>query len=140
MGAFFINRKEADVIRTTVGEMGCPHRKPTPTVTNNYTAIIIANYTSKQRRPKATHMQFYWCQNRVSKKRFCVYWNSIKVNLGDYYSEHHAEKNHQIVRPIYLNKNNSPRNIPINIAMGLQGCVYLDQGNAQSINPNRLVR
>ena len=45
-----------------------------------------------------------------------------------------------MVRPIYFNKNNSPIDIPTNDEVDLQGCVDSDQGNAQRINHNRLVR
>ena len=84
-------------------------------------------------------MRFYWCQDRGSQKLFCVYCNSGKVNLGDYYSKHDAAKHNQMFRPIYLNKNNSPIDIPMNYALGLRECVDYDQGNPQSINPNRLI-
>ena len=85
-------------------------------------------------------IRLYWCQDQVSQNRFCVYWKSRKVNLGDYYSKHHTKKHHHMVRPIYLNENNSPRDIPTNAAVGLRGCVDSDQLNTQTINPNILTR
>ena len=75
-------------------------------------------------------MRFYWCQDLISQKCFSVYWNSEEFNLGNYDSKHHAEKNHHMVWPIYLNKNKSPRDIPKNAAVGLRKYVDYDQGNA----------
>ena len=121
-------------------EMGWPQRKPTSIANDNSIAVGISNDTINQRRSKSMDIQFYCCQYRVSQNLFCVYWNSVNVNLGDYYSKHHSEKHHQMVRPIYLNKNNPPRYIIINVAVGMQGCVDSYQINAQIINPNRLVR
>ena len=85
-------------------------------------------------------MQFYWGQDQVSQKYFCVYWNSVKFNLGGYYSKHHAEKHYHMVQPIYFKNNNPSRDITTNSAVGLQGCVYFDWGNAKTINPDILVQ
>ena len=57
MGALFINMKEAEVIRTTIEEMGWPQKGPTPIATNNSAAVWIANDTIKQRRSKAIYMR-----------------------------------------------------------------------------------
>ena len=85
MGALFINMKEAEVIRTILEEMGWSQRKPMPILTNKSTLVGILNDTINQRCSKATDMGFYWCQDLVSQKRFCVYWNSGEFNLGNYY-------------------------------------------------------
>ena len=132
--------KQAEVIGKTLEEMRWPQCKPTPLASNNSTAVDIANYVIKQRLSKAMGVRFYWCQDQVLQKHFCVYWNSVKVNISDYYSKHHSEKHHQMVRHIYLNKNNSPRDISKNTVVVLRGCVYSDQGNAKIINLNRLIR
>ena len=52
MGALFISMKEAEVMITTLEEIG------------------------SQRRSKAMDRRFYWCQDRVSENILCVYWNS----------------------------------------------------------------
>ena len=49
-----------------------------------------------------------------------------KSNLHGYYSKHHAERYQHMVRPIYLNYNNSGRYIPTNTAVGMLGRVDLD--------------
>ena len=108
MGALCVNMKEAEVIKTMLEDMGWPQHKPTTIATDKSTEVCIFNYTINKRLSKSMDMRFYWCQDRVSQKRFCVYWNSVKVNLSYYYSKHHAEKHHQMVRPIYLNKKNIP--------------------------------
>ena len=119
--------------------MGWPQREQTPIATDKFTAVGVANDKIKHRLFKAMDMRFYCCQDQFSPKRFCVYWKSGIVNLGDYYSKHHAAKHYQMVQPIYLNNNNSPREITINTAVVLRGYEDSDQGNAQSNNPNRLI-
>ena len=47
MGDLFMNMKEAEVIRTTLEEMGWPKREPTPIATDNSTAVGISNNTIK---------------------------------------------------------------------------------------------
>ena len=66
MGALFINMKEAEVIRTTLEDMGWNQRKQTQIATNNSTAVGISNDKIKQGRSKAVDMRLYWCQDRVS--------------------------------------------------------------------------
>ena len=85
-------------------------------------------------------IRFYWYQDWVSQKRFRVYWNSGKVHFGYFYSKHNAAKHHQMVRPIYLNEKNSHGEISMNYVVGLRCCVDSYQGNAQSINSNKLER
>ena len=56
MGALFINMKEAEVIRTTLEDMGWNQRKQTQIATNNSTAVGIVNDTINQRRSKYMDM------------------------------------------------------------------------------------
>ena len=65
MGDLFMNMKEAEVIRTTLEEMGFHQYEPMPIATNNPTSVEIANNTIKQRRSKAMDMRFYWCKDWV---------------------------------------------------------------------------
>ena len=73
MGALFVNIRDAEVIRTTLEDMGFPQLKPTPIASNKSTAVGIDNNTINQRRTKEMEMRFYLCQNRVLQKLFCVY-------------------------------------------------------------------
>ena len=52
-------------------------------------------------------------------KQFAIYWAPGEVNLGDYYTKHHAPAHHQRMRPIYLHC----ANVIIALPTALRGCV-----------------
>ena len=68
-------------------------------------------------------MRFYWIRDRITQKHFVVQWHPGKMNLGDYYTKHHASKHHQSVHSTYLHEHDSPTSIPTEIPTGLRGCV-----------------
>ena len=57
--------KEAEVIRTTLEEMGWPQHEPTPIATDNSIAVGIEDDAIKKRRSKAMDMRLYWYQDQV---------------------------------------------------------------------------
>ena len=59
MNALFINKKDADVIRTTLEDMGWPQHKPTRITTDKSTEVGTNNDTIKQRHYKAMDTQLY---------------------------------------------------------------------------------
>jgi Reverse transcriptase (RNA-dependent DNA polymerase) len=101
LAALFYNCKEACSLRTTLEEMGYP-QPPTPVVTDNSTAVGIANDTVKQRRSKAIDMRFYWVADRVKQNQFLIYWKKGSRNRADYFSKHHSAAHHKDMRDTFL--------------------------------------
>ena len=101
IGALFHNARDACPLRIMLQEMGHP-QPPTPIVSDNSTAVGIANNTVKQRRSKAIDMRFYWIRDRVRQGQFVIYWKRGETNRADYFSKHHAPVHHIAMRPVYL--------------------------------------
>ena len=101
LAALFHNGKEACPMRIALDELG--HlQPPTPIVTNNSTAVGIANDNVKQKRSKALDMRFYWIHDQVRQNQFIVYWRRGKTNRADYFTKHHPATYHRRIRPKYL--------------------------------------
>jgi hypothetical protein len=101
IGALFENCKRAEILRTTLDEMGWP-QPATPVQTDNSTACGIANDNIKQQQSRSIDMRIYWVRNRKQQGHFDIMWRPGKTNLADYYSKHHSAAHHQDMRPIYL--------------------------------------
>ena len=87
-------------------------------------------------------MQFFWVTDQVLIKEFNVQWHPGKENLADYFTKHFDAAHHQHVRPWYVHKQNSPRELPRAAApKALRGCVgtqeggYTKGGPMPKINP-----
>ena len=120
LGALFENCKTAEVIRTTLTEMG--HSQPATTiVTDNSTASGIANYNQKIKQSKTMDMRFFWVRDRVRQRHFNVQWEKGKLNRADYFTKHHSPSHHKRIRPIYITETTSIANTISEY--GLRGCV-----------------
>ena len=123
LGALFVNGKEATVLRQTLADMGWK-QPPTPIQTDNSTANGIINRTVKQQKYKAMDMRFYWIRDRAEQQQFRIFWAPGSLNLGDFFTKHHAPAHHRSVRPLYLHMTTSPRFVPSKDSTGdLRGCV-----------------
>ena len=59
LGAFFINTKEAKIVRLTLAKLG--HSQPqTPIHIDNTTAVGIVNKTIKRQQSRAMEMRYFW--------------------------------------------------------------------------------
>jgi hypothetical protein len=101
LGACFHNGKEATSIRQILIELGHP-QPATPIVTDNSTAVGIANDTVKQKRSKAVDMRFYWIRDRVRQNQFEILWRPGILNKADYFTKHHPASHHKAIRSAYL--------------------------------------
>ena len=102
LGALFENCKIAEVIRTTLEEMG--HlQSPTAIVTDNFIAHGIANNNLKVKQSKTMDMRFFWVRDRVKQNHFKIHWEKGKVNRADYFTKHHSAAHHKRTRPLYIN-------------------------------------
>jgi hypothetical protein len=123
VGALFVNGQTAEVLCTTLQEMGHP-QPPTPMQTDNSTAFGIVNSSIRQRRSRAMDMRFYWVWDRVLQGRFLVYWKPGKENLGDYHTKHHPPSHHQSMRSTYLQvAQQAMHSAPNQSSRSVRGCV-----------------
>jgi hypothetical protein len=112
LGGLFINGQEAVPERTTLDELGHP-QDATPMVTDNSTAMGIANDSIKQKRSKAMDMRFYWIRDRVRQGQFIIHWRRGATNRGDYWTKHHPTKHHIKMCPHVLHTDKSNRYAPL---------------------------
>lgn len=114
VGALFMNARLAASMRVTLEELG--HSQPaTPMKTDNSTANGIMNGTIKQQRSKAIDMRFYWLKDRAEQGQFKIFWAPGDENWADYFTKHHSGPHHQQLRPVFLERPDSPGD--------LQGCL-----------------
>ena len=111
LGALFLNCKEGRIMRLTLQEMGHP-QPATPIYCDNMTATGIANDTIKKQRYRSMEMIFFWVTDQVKNGVMDIEWNPGQENLTDYTSKQHDIKHHQIVRPCYIQEDNSLRILP----------------------------
>ncbi|KAG7372528.1 hypothetical protein IV203_018671 [Nitzschia inconspicua] len=97
----FHNGKEACPLRVCLEELGHP-QGPTPIITDNSTAVDIANDTVKQKRSKAMDMRFYWIRDRVRQGQFHIIWRKGTLNRADYFTKHHPAAHHKAICSSYL--------------------------------------
>jgi hypothetical protein len=106
VGACFHNAQSGAPLRVTLTELG-HFQPPTPLRTDNPTAFVILNETTKQKRSKAMEMRYHWPTNRVRQKQFDAYWRPGGENLGDYHTKHHSEQHHKDMCGLILHQANS---------------------------------
>ena len=73
LSAFFVNIKEAKILRLTLQEIGHPQPQ-TPTHVNNTTVIGIMNNTIKRQRSRAMEMQYFWLLDQMAQQYFKFYY------------------------------------------------------------------
>eukprot|EP00957_Ditylum_brightwellii_P158749 12083323-Ditylum_brightwellii.AAC.1 len=106
VGGLYINCQRREEFRVALKEMGHP-QPPTIVITNNPTAEGIVNNRVKQRRTRATDMQFYWVRDRVKQGHYLVMWKPGEENLADYSTKRFPPSHHKKVRGTYLVKEKS---------------------------------
>ena len=103
--------------------MGHP-QPPTLVHCDNSTAVGIANNTVKRQRSRSMEMRFFWVADAVEQGKFDIKYYPGKENLADYQSKHHVGAHHTAVRPWYLHKMTSVRELPrADKPSTLKGCV-----------------
>ena len=101
IGAIFLNCQQAEILRTTLEELGHP-QITTPIITDNATANNIINGNAKQRCKKAMDMRYNWILDRQVQKHFRIFWQPGKENLADYFTKHHSIVHHKRMRAVYV--------------------------------------
>ena len=106
LGAMFINDREAVPCRKILEEMD--HKQPrTPMQIDNSTAVGVVNKNIQPRRTKEMDMRFHWLHDREDQKQFKFCWRPEKLNLADYWTEHHCASHHREKKSNFL----TPRNV-----------------------------
>ena len=101
IGAIFLNCQQAEILRTTLQELGHP-QYTTTIVTDNATENNIINGNAKQKRTKAMDMRYNWILDKQVQRHFHVIWKPGKENLADYFTKHHSTVHHKRVRTLYV--------------------------------------
>ena len=111
-------------MRLTLQEIGHP-QPATPIHCDNMTATGIVKDTIKKQRSRFMEMRsIFWVTDQVKSGVMDIQWNPVQENLADYTSKHHGSKHHQVVRPWYIQEDNSTRVLPrAEKPSALRGCV-----------------
>ena len=107
LGAFFINTKEAKIVRLTLAKLGHPQPQ-TPIYINNTTALGILNNTISRQLYRAMDMRYFWLLDQETNKYFKFYYQPGQENLANYPSKAHTGNIHTHVCPYYLHMDSSP--------------------------------
>jgi hypothetical protein len=119
----FVNAKEGVNVKNSINNIGHPQPR-TPLLIDNRTTFGIVSGKMKQQGSKAIDMRFYWMKDREAQNKFIMFWAPGKLNLGEYFTKHHAPVRHQNNKRCYLHDNQkSPMHLPRELSTALQGCV-----------------
>ncbi len=89
--------REVVYIRITLEELG--HKQPpTPIQTDKAMADAIINGKIQPKQTKAMDMGFHWLRDRECQQQFRIYWRPGKMNYANYWTKHHPELHHRIIR------------------------------------------
>ena len=106
MTALFLTAKDMVPLRHTLTEMGCKH--PTsPLQSENYTTVVMTNCTLIRRKSKSWDLHLSWLRCREAQQQFCIYWDKVPNNNGDYSTKH---------QPLIYHETKW--------SMGFSGCVF----------------
>ena len=99
--AAFLVRKEAEVPRNALLDLGYP-QPATTIICDNKCAVGLANNSVKQKRSKAMDMRFHWLRDRVAQKHFVVIWREGKYNIADYLTKVHPIHHFRDMRSYFV--------------------------------------
>ena len=119
--------------------MGHP-KSATPIHCDNMTTTGIAKNTIKKQRSRSMEMRFLGVTDQVKNGVIDIQWHPGQENLADYTSKRYDSKHHQIVRPWYIQEDNSPRVLPRAAKpSALRGCVgTVSNGYNRTCPPPRI--
>ena len=106
----------------TLEELGHP-QPPTPMQVDKTTSVGFANNTIQQKWSTAIDMRFYWIRDCARQGQFKIYWAPRGTNLGDYYTKHHSQIHHRLMRPQLLHDDPHVQLANLVVMNLLRGCV-----------------
>jgi hypothetical protein len=99
--ALFLNGMTAEMLRTTLADMGYP-QGATPIFVDNQCAVGLANDTLKQKRAKGFDLRYNWTKDRIKQKHLDVLWAPGVTNLADYFTKAFPTQHHREIRTKYV--------------------------------------
>jgi hypothetical protein len=91
--ALFTGGQHAAGLRTILADMGYP-QPPTTILSDNTSAIGLANDTIKQKRSKAIDIRFHWIRDRIRQNQFGIVYIPTKENIADYMTKNLPKELH----------------------------------------------
>ncbi len=101
LAGLYIMAREAVYIRIILEELG-HNQPPMPIQTDNAMADTIINGKVQPKQTKAMDMRFHWLRDRECQQQFRIYWRPGKMNYANYWTNHHPESHHRIMRKEFL--------------------------------------
>jgi len=101
LNALFQNGQAAVSSINTLADLGYP-QIATPIITDNSTAVGIANHTVRLKRSKAMDMRYHWIRDRVHQGYYHVTWGPGALNLADYFTKTHPPHHYRAMRSTYV--------------------------------------
>ena len=106
LAGLFLNGQAAVSTRHTLADLGYP-QNATPIITDNTTAMGIANRTVRLKRSKAVDMRYHWIRDRADLGEYAILWGPGADNLADYFTKTHPPSHYQTMRSHYVNSPNT---------------------------------
>jgi hypothetical protein len=100
--ALFLNGQNCCGLRLILDDLGYP-QPPTIMISDNTTAIGVANRTTKVKKSKAMDMRYHWIRDRVQQGQFKIIWQPGGTNLADYFTKIHPVHHYESMRDTYIN-------------------------------------
>lgn len=100
--ALFLNGQNCSGLRLILDDLGYP-QPATIIISDNTTAIGVANRTTKIKKSKAMDMRYHWIRDRVQQGQFKVIWQPGGTNLADYFTKIHPVHHYESMRDVYTN-------------------------------------
>ena len=97
----FHNGQAAVSTINTLADLGYP-QSATPIITDNTTAVGIANHTVRLKRSKAMDMRYHWIRDRVRQGYYQVTWGPGELNLADYFTKTHPSHHYRTMRSKFV--------------------------------------
>jgi hypothetical protein len=100
----YLGAGRAEPLRMALFDLGYP-QGPTKLISDNETAVGIANETVKQKRSRSMYMQYHWIQDRIRLGHFNVIYEEGKNNKADILTKIIHPKSYRDRRPWYSSEN-----------------------------------
>ena len=107
LAGLFLNGQAAVSTRHTLADLGYP-QDPTPLITDNTTALGIANRSVRLKRSKAIDMRYHWIRDRVDLGDYVVLWGPGADNLADYFTKTHPPAHYKSMRSHFVSAPHTP--------------------------------
>ena len=138
LGAIYIMAGEAVYIQHILNKMG--HKQPANLIqTNNLTVKGVINSKITPKQTKVMDMRFFWLRDQETQEHFRFFWRAEKLNLADYWTEHHQTMHHRNVRNKYLTQKKVLHELCLRLAKG-ESCLLVMSNHGKQRTSARVCR